>query len=78
MRGTIITLDILALIIQFIGAIIMYQNSPINKLTGAMFGGNYNEDIPRQKNRRLRFGFLLLASGILISLVSLLLKDFFL
>jgi hypothetical protein len=68
--------DALALIIQFIGAIVMYNNSPINRTTGTTHGGVYNPAPVNKKNRNLRNGFLLLSIGIILSLISLLIKDF--
>ena len=69
-------LDILSLLVQFLGAIIMYLNSPINRITGNTHGGNYDQSIPKKKNQNLKNGFLLLSVGIILSIVSLLLKDF--
>ena len=70
-------LDIVALVIQFLGAFIMYKNSPINRITGTMFGGDYDQSIPNRKNKLLKTGFLLLSIGVLLSLISLILKDCF-
>lgn len=55
----------------------MYKFSPINKITGITHGGNYDQKIPAKRNMWLKNGFLILALGILISILSLLLKDFF-
>jgi len=70
-------IDIIALVIQFIGALLMYLNSPINRITGTQFGGNYDNTKPNLKNKILKIGFLVLSIGILFSIISLLLKDFF-
>jgi hypothetical protein len=69
-------LDIVALLIQFAGALLMYLNSPVNRITGNTHGGNFDHTIPNRKNKKLKFGFLLLSLGIILSLLSLLIKDF--
>jgi hypothetical protein len=76
MKSLINILDILALVIQLTGSIIMFRNSPINRVTGTQLGGDYDKELPKLKNYKLKVGFLLLAVGIFISIVSLLLKDF--
>jgi len=71
-------LDIVSLLIQLGAAVVMFKNSPINTITGTQLGGNYDKSIPDLKNKRLKNGFRLLAIGISISVISLLLKDFYL
>jgi len=70
-------LDIIALITQFIGALVMYMNSPINKITQTQLGGSANTTIPNFRNKWLRNGFLILSIGLLMSIILLVIKDFF-
>jgi len=69
-------IDVLALLIQLAGAVLMYLNSPNNTETNASFFDDYDDVKPveDQKNKRLKNGFLLLVIGILISLVSIIIK----
>lgn len=72
-------LDVLALVIQFIGVWLMYKNSPINKmLSGTGWGddGAKKRKELEDKNKLIRCGFLILAIGIGLSLISLIIKDF--
>lgn len=70
-------LDVLALIVQFTGACIMYQNSPQNKVSQTQLGGPNDKDKQGRRNKWLRYGFLILSIGISISLAVLIIKDFF-
>jgi hypothetical protein len=69
-------IDISALLIQLIAAIIMFLNSPNNTETNAAFFDDYDEvrPIENKRNKRLKSGFLLLLIGITISLLSTLIK----
>jgi len=69
-------LDILALLVQLVGAFIMYKNSPNNTETNASFFDDYDQvkPIEEKKNENLKRGFLLLVIGILIALISTILK----
>jgi hypothetical protein len=71
-------LDLIALLIQLVGAIVMYYNSPQNRATGTQSGGDYNNEKAAMKNRMLSWGFLLLAVGIALSIILLIVRDFFL
>lgn len=71
------TLDISALIVQLIGGGLMYYYSPENtaKLP-TMLSAEFDVTTYKTRNKRLKTGFLILSFGILISLVSLIIKDF--
>jgi len=70
-------LDILALIVQLIGALMMYKNSPINTLQyPTQMGGVTDVKTYKIKNRWLERGLLILVIGFAIGLFSLLMKDF--
>lgn len=72
-------LDILALIIQFSGALIMYMNSPENSITTAReFGDTVYERAVKNKNWWLNKGFLILSIGIFVAILSLVLRDIYL
>ena len=71
-------LDVVSLITQFVGGLVMYKNSPINRPTGITHGGNYNSEPFKKRNIRLGAGFLILTIGIFLSIISLLIKDFWL
>lgn len=63
-------LDILSIIIQIAGSIILYIYSPINKPDGAFISAsNPSYDKPKKRNKRSRNGFLLLFIGITIQLI---------
>ncbi|HEY5325961.1 MAG TPA: hypothetical protein VIJ27_03090 [Mucilaginibacter sp.] len=71
-------LDIITLAIQFFGAYLMYKNSPENQpKLPTMLGGDYDVITYKVQNRRLKNGFLILSFGILLSLISLIIKDLF-
>ncbi len=71
-------LDVISLIIQFVGAYLMYKNSPENQpKLPLMFGGEYDVITYKKQNRWLKNGFFILSIGIFLSLASLLLKDLF-
>jgi hypothetical protein len=65
--------DLVAIIIQFVGALLMYNNSPINKQSQM---GETNLERINNANKGLKTGFKILALGLLISFISLFLKDF--
>ncbi|MBW4890955.1 hypothetical protein KXQ82_14605 [Mucilaginibacter sp. HMF5004] len=69
-------IDVLALFIQLFGASLMYLNSPNNTEKGDYLFDEYDQIkvIEDQKNRRLKSGFLLLVFGIVVSLISTILK----
>jgi hypothetical protein len=69
-------LDILALLIQSVAAIVMYLNSPNNTENGSYLFDDYEyfRQIENKKNGRLKLGFLLLLIGIGLSLISTLIK----
>jgi hypothetical protein len=69
-------LDVLALLIQSIAAIIMYLNSPDNIEKGDYLFDDYEyfRLLDIKKNKRLKFGFLLLLIGIAIALISTAIK----
>jgi hypothetical protein len=70
-------LDILALVIQLSGAIMMFLNSPNNTSSIDPLLDDYEEEaqpIEDKKNKRLKQGFLLLLIGILITLISTVIK----
>ncbi|WP_377184716.1 hypothetical protein [Mucilaginibacter ximonensis] len=71
--------DALALILQFVGTLFMYLNSPVNKPEGVVYLKNFGETsfaVPKRRNKMLRVGFLTLAIGCGVALISLILKDF--
>ena len=78
MDGFLKFLDVLALIVQFTGAYIMFQNSPQNKISQTQMGGPNDREKQGRRNKWLRYGFLILSIGISISLAVLIIKDFFL
>jgi len=68
-------LDLTALIIQIIGTIIMFLNAPKNEPKGAFIGtSNPDYKTPQKRERRTKYGFLLLAIGFAIQLASLIIK----
>jgi hypothetical protein len=69
-------LDLLALVVQFVGSLVMYLNSPLNRPEGVIFGAG-DTIIPKQRNRRLKTGFSILALGLFIALVSKILSMFY-
>jgi hypothetical protein len=69
--------DVAALLIQLLATILMYLNSPDNTAKGFHMFGEDDEKFRRidnKRNKRLRFGFLLLLIGIAISLISTIIK----
>jgi len=78
---TIITtiIDFISLGLQLVGAVIMYRNSPVNQMPwgstfadASMFRKKF-----KKKNDWLRYGFLILAVGVCLSLASLFIKTFY-
>jgi len=69
--------EIVALIIQFIGVVMMYRNSKLHDASWdpTMDDAFMFQTKSRSKNKRLRAGFLVLAIGISLSFLSLFLKD---
>ena len=67
-----ILIDIAALIIQIIGTLVMYFNTPNNRVPIYMF----DETIPEKKNRNLRIGLIILCCGFILQLISLVLKTY--
>jgi hypothetical protein len=68
-------LDLLALLIQITGTVIMFFNAPKNKPEGTFIrASNPDYETPKKRERRIKWGFFLLAIGFAIQLVSLIIK----
>jgi len=68
-------LDLLALLIQITGTVIMFLNAPKNEPKGTfVYAGNSDYETPKKRERRTKWGFFLLAVGFAIQLISLLIK----
>lgn len=68
-------MDLLALIIQIWGTTIMFLNAAKNKPNGSfIIADNPDYVTPNKRERRLRWGFLLLGIGFLIQFISLIMK----
>lgn len=68
-------LDLIALLIQITASVIVYLNSPVNKPMGLFMSNNVDMKTPELRNRKLRFGFLLLCVGFCIQLLSSITKN---
>ena len=69
-------LNLIAVFIQFFGALLMYLNSPINQHI-VLYTREENQKLIKRnhiKNKRLKQGFLLLTVGLLISVVATILS----
>jgi hypothetical protein len=65
-------LNIISILIQFSGAFLMYINSPVNQNI-ALYTREENQKFIKtnnDKNRKLKYGFLLLVIGLFISLIT--------
>jgi len=69
-------LNVAAILIQFSGAVLMYMNSPDNTQKGFPGFGDADRGIKisNNKNRKLKYGFLLLVLGLFISLLTAILN----
>jgi len=68
-------LDFAALVIQVIGTVIMFLNSPKNEPKGTFIGtSNPDYETPKKREHRTKRGFFLLAVGFSIQLLSLVIK----
>jgi hypothetical protein len=68
-------LDLAALLIQITGTIIMFLNAPKNEPKGSfIYASNPDYEAPKRRERRTKRGFLLLAIGFAIQLISLIVK----
>jgi hypothetical protein len=84
MQRLIENLQLLAIVIQFSGAYMMYKNSPdlpekdLSTLPDAERFKEINRRVVFPKSKQLRNGFLLLAIGLLISFITTLLRSYYL
>jgi hypothetical protein len=68
-------IDLLALSIQIIAAVLMFLNSPVNRPNGSFLVNNIDFETPQKRNYRLRLGFMLLCIGFILQMGSLIIKN---
>jgi len=68
-------LDLCALLIQITGTVIMFFNVPKNEPKGSFIGAsNPDYNTPKKRERQTKWGFLLLAIGFGVQLLSVIIK----
>ena len=68
------TLNIVGILLNIIGVIMVYVNSPVNfhTIQGAGYGDEWNEIVRKteRKNKLLKLGVLLIIAGSILQLIS--------